>query len=133
MANPICVHCDLPPDPGRRCPVLSGSEQCIPCETVEERGAITNPITNSAPIERGLVMDADAVAVCTDPDCMLCAAHARAALTDRMRTLARNLRDAAGCALGWRHARAFEESWRIGDCEAWCPNLDGHAAPGWTA
>lgn len=67
---------------------------------------ITSSITNPAPIAHGLVMA-------------------------RLRCLARNLRDAAGCALAWRLHHDFKESWRIGDCEAWCPNLDGQPAPGW--
>lgn len=46
-------------------------------------------------------------------------------------TLARNLRDAAGCALAWRLRRDFGDSWERGDCAAWCPNLDGKPAPGW--
>ncbi len=46
-------------------------------------------------------------------------------------TLARNLRDAAGCALAWRLHRDFAASWEHGDCDAWCPNLEGVAAPGW--
>jgi hypothetical protein len=46
-------------------------------------------------------------------------------------TIARNLRDAAGCALAWRLRRDFEWNWKHGDCEAWCPNLDGVRAPGW--
>jgi inactivated superfamily I helicase len=48
-----------------------------------------------------------------------------------MRTLARNLRDAAGCALAWRLHRDFEWDWQHGDCEAWCPNLDGARADEW--
>ena len=52
-------------------------------------------------------------------------------MRESLRVLARNLRDAAGCALAWRLHRDFELSWRAGDCEAWCPNLDGEPAPGW--
>lgn len=52
-------------------------------------------------------------------------------MQSRLRTLARNLRDAAGCVLAWRLHRDFARSWEHGDCEAWCPNLDGERAPGW--
>ena len=45
--------------------------------------------------------------------------------------LARNLRDAAGCALAWRRGREFDWNWEHGDCEEWGPNLDGKPAPGW--
>ena len=76
---------------------------------------ITSAFTNPAPIERALVMDAAALI----------------AATAWRETLARNLRDAAGAALAWRLHRDFELSWRAGDCEAWCPNLDGERAPGW--
>ena len=48
-----------------------------------------------------------------------------------MAVLARNLRDAAGCALAWRLRSDFERNWLRGDCRAWCPNLDGEPAPGW--
>ena len=54
-----------------------------------------------------------------------------AALLAWRETLARNLRDAAGCALAWRLRRDFGNSWERGDCDAWCPNLDGAPAPGW--
>lgn len=47
------------------------------------------------------------------------AAHA---LAEQMRTLARNLRDAAGCALAAHHY-SYQRAWRA--------NLDGRAAPGW--
>ena len=76
---------------------------------------ITNPITNPAPIGHALVMDAAALI----------------AATAWRETLARNLRDAAGAALAWRLHRDFEWSWRHGDADAWCPNLDGEPAPGW--
>jgi len=52
-------------------------------------------------------------------------------LRRRMACLARNLRDAAGCALAWRLRRDFGNSWERGDCDAWCPNLEGKPAPGW--
>lgn len=56
---------------------------------------------------------------------------ARLDLADALDTLARNLRDAAGCALAWQLHRDFEWSWRYGDAEAWCQNIDGKPAPGW--
>ena len=76
---------------------------------------ITSAITNPAPIEHGLVMDE----------------WSAMTMQSRLRCLARNLHDAAGCALAWRLHRDFEWNWKHGDCEAWCPNLDGERAPGW--
>jgi hypothetical protein len=58
-------------------------------------------------------------------------AHALIAATEWRETLAANLATAAGCALAWRLRRDFGSSWEHGDCDAWCPNLDGVAAPGW--
>jgi hypothetical protein len=47
-------------------------------------------------------------------------------------TLARNLRDAAGCALAWRHATHWaRELMERGAPYAWRPNCDGKPAPGW--
>lgn len=83
---------------------------------------ITSAFTNPAPIGHALVMDRR---VHTYDAAALIAA------TAWRETLARNLRDAAGAALAWRLHRDFELSWRHGDCEAWCPNLDGERAPGW--
>lgn len=53
------------------------------------------------------------------------------AATEWRETLAANLATAGGCALAWRLHRDFARSWERGDCEAWCPNLDGQPAPGW--
>ena len=59
-------------------------------------------------------------------------ASALLAATEWRETLARNLRDAAGCALAWRHATHWaRELMERGAPYAWRPNLVGVAAPGW--
>ena len=75
-----------------------------------ERPPITSAITNPAPIERGLVMDEWS----TMP------------MQPRLRCLARNLRDAAGCALAYDLGCSAEYA-----RTPWDATLAGRPAPGW--
>ena len=115
---------------------------------------ITNLITNPAPIEHGLVMDEPeprrtspigrmierVLPIDEDADRRVTAALSRAARTAResrnlhpapsirtlAATLARNLRDAAGCALAYDLGCSAEHA-RM----PWDANLAGRPAPGW--
>lgn len=82
---------------------------------------ITSAITNPAPIERGLVMDE----------------WSAMTMQSRLRCLARNLRDAGGCALAFHlgNPEATPTRYVPGrgwfETNVWEPNLDGRAVPGW--
>ena len=68
--------------------------------------------------------DAPCCAVCRDasPPCE-CELGAEEWMRESLRVLARNLRDAAGCALAVRMTSPAFGRWRS--------NCDGRAAPGW--
>lgn len=83
-----------------------------------ERPPITNPIANPAPIEHGLVMDE----------------WSAMTMQSRLRCLARNLRDAAGCALAFDLGERLG-AWHFNEMDKspapWDSNRAGQAAPRW--